>query len=122
MSRTSSGRVEGPRYQSLNRRTVATIQKEVVKRGSGPPSFHAKNDKEMIAAWGRDLDRILLIFNVRPVGLVERLLRAPLQMELSINNHTILLDIRRDVQAGQGGTDAQRQSVSTTFCSSTTKH
>lgn len=76
----------------------------------------------MIAAWGRDLDRILLIFNVRPVSLVERLLRAPLQMELSINNHTILLDIRRDVQAGQGGTDAQRQSVSTTFCSSTIKH
>ena len=122
MSRTSNGHVKGPSYQSFNRRTVATIQKEVVKQDSGPPSFHAKNDKEMIAAWGRDLDRILLIFNVRPVSLVERLLRAPLQMELSINNHTILLDILRDVQAGQGGTDAQRQSVSTTFCSSTIKH
>ena len=32
-------------------------------------------------------------------------------MEFSINNHGLLLDIRRDVQAGQEATDAQRQPV-----------
>jgi hypothetical protein len=31
-----------------------------------------------------------------------------------MNNHTILLDIRRDIQAGQGGNDDRHQSVSTT--------
>ena len=36
-------------------------------------------------------------------------------MELSINNHTILLDIHREVKAGLGGTDAQHQSVSVTL-------
>ena len=33
-------------------------------------------------------------------------------MEFSVNNHRLLLDIRRDVQVGQGGTDAQHRSVS----------
>ena len=32
-----------------------------------------------------------------------------------MNNHTILLDIRRDIQAGQEATDGQTQSVSTFF-------
>ena len=41
-------------------------------------------------------------------------------MEFSINNHGLLLDIRRDVQAGQGATDAQRQLVSLSFYLSTT--
>ena len=30
-----------------------------------------------------------------------------------MNNHTILLDIRRDVQVGQGGADGRHQPVST---------
>ena len=33
-------------------------------------------------------------------------------MEFSINNHKLLLDIRRDVKAGQGGTVNKRQPVS----------
>ncbi|KAF9781688.1 hypothetical protein BJ322DRAFT_1023058 [Thelephora terrestris] len=77
--------------------TVAAIQKQVVQRGkqnSASPSFHARNDKDSIAAWGRDFDRILLIFNT----------------EFSINNHLVLLDIRRD-QVGQGGTDGRVRSV-----------
>ena len=41
-------------------------------------------------------------------------------MEFSVNNHGLLLDIRRDVQAGQGATDAQRRPVSLTFYLSTT--
>ncbi|KAF9780512.1 hypothetical protein BJ322DRAFT_1164340 [Thelephora terrestris] len=75
--------------------TIATIQKEIVEQGKRNSTFQAKNDKKMIADWGRDLDRILLIFHT----------------ELSINNHMILLDIHRDVQACQGGTDRQHQSA-----------
>jgi hypothetical protein len=54
-------------------RTVGAIQKKIAKQGernpvSHPP--HAKDDKETIAAWGRDLDRILYTFTVRPYGFV----------------------------------------------------
>ena len=43
-------------------------------------------------------------------------------MEFLINNHGLLLDIRRDVQARRGGTDAQNQPVSLTSYSPTTEH
>ena len=33
-----------------------------------------------------------------------------------MNNHILLLDIRRDGQAGQGGTEKRRNSVSMTLC------
>jgi hypothetical protein len=55
----------------LNRRTLAEIQGKVVKRGKRnhvSRLFHAKNDKEAIAAWRQDLNKILHIFNVRSVG------------------------------------------------------
>jgi hypothetical protein len=40
-----------------------------------------------------------------------------------MNNHTILLDIRRDMQAGQGGSDNRAQPVSTTsILPATTRH
>ena len=58
---------------------MVTIQQEIVKQGkrnSVPPSFHAKNDKETIAAWRRDLDRILHIFNVRPISPIRPFLIA----------------------------------------------
>jgi hypothetical protein len=32
--------------------------------------FHARNDKDMIAGWKQDLNKILHIFNVRLVGPV----------------------------------------------------
>jgi len=46
---------------------VAEIQKNIIKRGKRngvSRMFHAKNDKEMIATWRLDLDRILHVFNV----------------------------------------------------------
>ena len=54
----------------LNRRTVAEIQGKVVKRGKRNPVSRflgSKNDKDAIAAWRQDLNRILHIFNVRSV-------------------------------------------------------
>jgi len=46
---------------------------KVIKRGRRNPIsrlFHAKNDKETIAVWKSDLNRILLVFNVRLVILL----------------------------------------------------
>jgi len=47
---------------------MAEIQRKVVKqngRNAVSRLVHAKNDKEKIAAWKLDLDRILHVFNVR---------------------------------------------------------
>ena len=57
-------------HQALNRRTVAEIQRKVIKQDERNVAFrflHAKNDKETIAAWKSDLSRVLQVFNVRSV-------------------------------------------------------
>ena len=54
-------------YHGLGRRTVATIQEKVMKRGgrhSISRFFHSRDDKDAIAAWKSDLNRILHVFNV----------------------------------------------------------
>ena len=54
----------------FNQRTVVEIQRRVIKqsrRNAVSRLFHAKSDKETIAAWRSDLNRILHIFNVRRV-------------------------------------------------------
>ena len=51
-------------------RTVNEIQTNIVKwnkRNTISRRFHAKDDKEAIAAWRSDLDRVLHVFNVRTV-------------------------------------------------------
>ena len=57
----------------LDRRTVAKIQKNVVKQGkrSAISRFlYAKIDKDAIVTWRQDLNRILHIFNVRSIDRV----------------------------------------------------
>jgi len=76
--------------------------------------FHAKNDKEVIAAWRLDLNRVLHVFNVRSAGSVLLPLTSPLQTELAINTHAMVVDIHHRVVAGQEGTDRQHRSVSMT--------
>ena len=54
----------------LHCRTVAEIQNKVVKqsgRNAVSRLFHARDDKETIGAWKSELNRILVIFNVRSV-------------------------------------------------------
>ena len=54
-------------YHALNYRTVAEIRKKVIKhskRNKAFGLFHAKNDKDKIAAWKIELNRILVVFNV----------------------------------------------------------
>jgi hypothetical protein len=70
---------DDPLTRCSNRRTVAEIQGRVVKKGKRNPIsrfLSSKNDKDAIAAWRQDLNRILHIFNVRSAGPVWRLLRA----------------------------------------------
>jgi len=43
---------------------------EQSKRSAVYRYFHAKNDKEQIAAWRSDLNRILQVFNVRSIILI----------------------------------------------------
>ena len=55
-----------------NRRTVAEIQSRVVKQSRRNVVFRilrSKYDKEVVAAWKQDLNRILHIFNVRSLSL-----------------------------------------------------
>ena len=53
----------------LSSRTVDGIQKNIIKRGERnviSRRYRAKDDKEAIAAWNLDLNRIRRVFDVRP--------------------------------------------------------
>ena len=54
----------------------------------------AKNDKEKIAGWRSDLNRILHVFSVRSISSVWRLLTLHSQTKLAINTHVIVSDTR----------------------------
>jgi hypothetical protein len=59
--------------KTLDRSTLAEIQRKIIRKGKRNAVtrlLHAKNDKETIAAWKLDLNKILLIFNVRSVVVV----------------------------------------------------
>ena len=58
-------------HYALNRRTIAEIEENVVEKSRRKllsRLVHAKNDREVMAAWRSDLNRGLHIFNVRSVG------------------------------------------------------
>ena len=57
---------------ALNRRTIAEIQKHIVKRGKRNAffrPFYADNE-EKIATWKADLDKIRHVFEVHPFAFV----------------------------------------------------
>ena len=110
-----------------NRRTVAEIQaniNEKRERNLLSRLVNAKNDKEVMAGWRSDLNRILQVFNVRSAGSGRQSLTASLyfQTELAMNTHVMVLDIHRNVVAGQEGPDGQHRSVSPTSDPSTTEY
>jgi hypothetical protein len=87
---------------ALDRSTLGEIQREIVKKGKRNAVsrlFHAKIDKETIAAWKSDLAKALLIFNVRSVVAVWPLLTVCSQTELALNTHTIVSGIDRNVNS-----------------------
>ena len=57
----------------LSSRTLGEIQENIIERGKRNPisrRYHAKDDKEAIATWRSDLNRIRRVFNVCSVALV----------------------------------------------------
>ena len=102
-------------YQTLDRRAVAEIQKNIIERGQRnglSRMFHAKNDKETIATWRVDLNRILHVFNVCGVTPARPSLTAHFQTELAINTHTIVSNIHRTIVDSQEVADGKNRSVS----------
>ena len=68
-------------------KVVKQSKRNVVSR-----HFHAKNDKEKIAAWRLDLGRILDVFNVRSIVPAWHSLTLHSQTELIINIHGTVSD------------------------------
>lgn len=55
-------------FLRLTTRTVAEIQRKIIKKGKRnaiSQLFHAKDDQGAIAAWRSELNRTLHVFNVR---------------------------------------------------------
>jgi hypothetical protein len=81
-------------------RTVSEIQRKIIKqneRNAVSRLFHAKSDKDAIAAWRRNLNRILHVFNVRFTTLSPQLLIICFQTELAINTNVAVADVCHDV-------------------------
>ena len=100
----------------LDRRTVAEVQRKVIKQGGRNAVsrfFHARDDKEMIAAWKYELNRILHVFNVCPVHSYLAVANCPpLQTELAMTTHTIVADVHQNVLKIREATDGQIWAVS----------
>ena len=106
--------MNAPAYRALDRRTVAGIQEKIVdKCGRNLLSrlANAKSDKETIATWKLDLNRILHVFNVRSVISVWPLLIVHLQTELAVGTRVIVSETHRSVVKGQERTGNQHISV-----------
>ena len=97
MVRTQSGLLIG---NALYCRMVADIQEGVTKQsqcGRASRFLHAKSDKEKIASWKAELNKILHVFQVRFVASPPTLLIARFQTELAINTHVVLSDTKNTV-------------------------
>ena len=88
----------------LNRRAVAEIQRNIVKRrerNAVSRLFNAKDDKEAIPTWKSDLNRILHIFNVSSGVYLRPPLTARPQTELALSTHVVVSGIRHGVVNAQ---------------------
>ena len=104
-------------YLVIDRRAVECMQKKVVKQGKRNAAsrlFHAKSDKDAIAAWKQDLARVLHIFNVRSVYSPWHSLTSPFQTELAINTHILVTEIHGNALANREGARGKHRSVSVT--------
>ena len=72
----------------------------------------AKGDKDKIAAWRVDLEKIVRNFNVRSIVTVRRLLTLDSQTALAINTNVTVSNINRILVEGQGGNDSRNLMVS----------
>jgi hypothetical protein len=111
-------------YEGLGYRTVAEIQRNVVKRGERNAISRllcAKNDKDRITTWKQDLNRILLVFNVRSAGSVWHLLTSFIQTELPTDSYPPISDIWHNAATGHRRVGGQYQPEVRLFYPSITK-
>ena len=101
---------------------MAEIQEKIIKKGERNQFsrlVYAKVDKETIAGWNSDLNRILHVFNVCSVVFTWLSLTVPLQTELAINTNVAVSDVRHDVSEIRRDMseilDGQSRSVSAAF-------
>ena len=79
---------------------MAEIQKKLVKWGKRnvvSRRFHAKNDKETIATWNLDLDKILQVLNVCSVIRAKISADFPFQKESAMDINATVSALRRGV-------------------------
>ena len=80
---------------------MAQIQRSAVepdKRNFISRIFNARKDKDAVAAWRSELDRIVHVFEVRSLlHSLPALLIVHLQTELAIHTHLAVSDVREDV-------------------------
>ena len=76
----------------IQRKATRQSQRSAISR-----LFHVKNNKDKIAAWKVDLNRILQIFNVRCVASPPGPLIILFQTELAIDTNVAVAGARREV-------------------------
>jgi hypothetical protein len=94
---------------------VAEIQRKVIKqsgRNAVSRLLRAKNDKETIAGWKLELNRILHVFSVRLFVFVWASLIVLFQTQLILNIHVNVSDIRNDMSKIREGIGGKVQPVS----------
>ena len=105
-------------YNAFDCRTVAQIQRSAIEpdnRNLFSRILNPKKDKDAIAAWRSELDRIVHVFEVRStVQSLLTLLIVHLQTELAIQTHVAVTDIREDVGDIRGGVVVIREDVANT--------
>ena len=85
---------------TLNCRIVGEIQNKATEHSQRNPLsrfFHARGDKDMVAAWRLELSRISYVFNVRSVTSSLTLLIVRPQAELAMNAHAAASGLHRDI-------------------------
>ena len=85
---------------SSNRRAVAAIHRnveELNERSIFSRHLYARSDKDAITDWKSDLNRILLVFNVRLIVPSPLFLQTYPQTEFSVNTHVVAVDIHQEV-------------------------
>ena len=94
---------------------MAQIQRSAVepdKRSFLSHIFNVKSDKDRVAAWRSDLDRILHIFEVRStVYFLPTLLTVRPQTELALHTNVAVSDIHEDVVGIRGDVVDIREDV-----------
>ena len=101
---------------ALDRRTVDKIHEKVSEKGERnrfSRALQAKSDKDTIAAWKSDLNRILQVFTVRLITCVRSSLTVRFQAQVAVNTNVIVSEIRSAVVNGREEANNTNSLVST---------